>query len=228
MSSVRADTRIRELQQFIKEVYSQPNDRHFELSEMLVNIQRFAMRGLKGIRKYDVARTKKNLIVSFCWFLSTLNRLHIDLEEEVWKRFPYTCSYCGTVPCSCKEKKVETRQELSADPSKRPRTLQEVQAMFEAIYPASRRTLDSAGVHLAEEVGEFSEALLTYRGARTDEGFNEVMLEAADYFSCIMGIFNSLHINLAQELSLLFTNNCYVCKHAPCTCSFQYITAYKE
>ena len=77
---------LQQFQSFINDVYGVSNNRYFETGEMLINVQRFGMRGLKGIRKQDIKKTKENLFISFCWFLSILNRLHINLEEEVWKR----------------------------------------------------------------------------------------------------------------------------------------------
>ena len=227
MASVSKKTSIKQIQNFIQEVFGIPNDRHFELNEMLNNIQRFAMRGLKGIRKENTDEIKKNLMISFSWFVSTLNRLHIDLEEEVWKRFPYLCSYCGSCPCVCKTMKVQKRVKMIRDNSKRPKTLSEFQEMFGNIYPASTRNLDNAGVHLAEEVGEFSEALTAYRGERKETDFYNVLVEAADYFSCLIGVFNSLNLSLSAELTKIFSNNCHVCHQAPCICEYTYIKSYR-
>lgn len=227
MPTILADTSIQQFQHFIKEVYALPNDRHFNMAEMLSNIQRFGMRGLKGIRKGDSEKTTKNLLISFSWFIALLNRLHINIEQEVWKRFPNLCSYCGTRPCSCKAQKLEFRQHVPHDDTHRPRNLVECQQMFHAIYPPSSRTLEHAGVHLAEEIGEFTEALHAYRGERKDDDFKEVMVEAADYFSCIMGVFNSLGINLAEELARMYTNNCHVCFQSPCACTYTTVKNYQ-
>jgi len=100
--------------------------------------------------------------------------------------------------------------------------------MFKEIYPPQKRSLEYVGVHLAEELGEFSEVILIYRGERKKEDFEEIKLEAADLFSCFMGVFNFLGINVAKELSIMFSNNCHVCKNAPCTCSFIDITRFKS
>lgn len=224
MASVSENTTIAEYQNFVKDVYGLPNDRHYGTWDMVSNVQRFAMRGLKGIRKNDASKIKTNLLITLSWFASLLNRLHVDLENEVWKRFPYLCSYCGTAPCSCKENKIEIRQKIFSDDSKRPKTLEEFQRMFENIYPHERRNLDHAGVHLAEELGEFSEAILAYFGGHKEEDFKKINEESADFFSCLMGVFNSLQINVAKELSIMFSNNCHVCHKAPCECSFDFVT----
>ena len=226
MTAILPTTSLHQFQIFIKQVYALPNNRHFETSELLCNVQRFAMRALKGIRKADPQKTKVNLIISFSFFISTLNRLNINLEDEVWKKFPYLCSYCAYCPCVCKENKLKEKQQTIVNPNLRPKSLAEVQKMFNQIYSANSRTLEHAGVHLAEEIGEFSEALLAYRGDRKNEDFREVLSEAADYFSCLVGVFNSLNVDLALELSKIYTNNCHECFKAPCECTFVSIARY--
>ena len=195
---------------------------------MLTQIQRFAMRGLKGIRKNNVDKIRINLFVAQSWFMSLMNQLHIQLEEEIWKRFPYCCSYCGSCPCSCAETHPEKRQKIMPDENKRPKTFSEFQIMLYKIYPAEKRTLEHAGVHLAEELGEFSEAILGYRGQHNDSDFEKIKVEAADLFSCFMGVFNSIETNVTEELSLMFSENCHVCKKSPCECNFLEILDFKS
>ncbi len=228
MASVKQNTTIREYQNFVKEVYGLSNDRYFSLWDMITNMERFMMRGLKGIRKEDAEKTKINLLIAFSWFISITNQLHVNLEEEVWNRFPYLCSYCASCPCLCKKNKIEHRKKVPVDDIKRPKSLEGFQDMFNQIYPTEQRTLEHAGVHLAEEAGEFSEAILTYRGGHEDKDFKKVELETADFFSCITGVFNSLGVNIAKELSIMFSDNCHVCKNAPCACSFRDITNFKS
>jgi len=228
MASVNRSITIKKFQNFIKEVYGLSNSRYFGLGDMIVNMERFVMRGLKGIRKEDIQKTKLNLLIAFSWFISIMNRLHIDVENEIWKRFPYLCSYCGTYPCLCKKTKIKKRQKVVVDNKKRPKTIEQFQRMFNDIYPAADRTLDHAGVHLAEEIGEFSEAILTFRGAHRDEDFKKVELEAADLFSCIAGVFNSSEMNMAKELAKMYSKNCHTCKKSPCICNFTIITKFKS
>lgn len=228
MASIKIDTSIKEYQQFVREVYGLANDRYFSVQDMLANVERFMTRSLKGIRKGDAQRTKLNLMISSSWFMSMLNQLHIDIEEEVWKRFPHMCSYCASCPCVCKAQKIQTRQTVVIDETKRPKTMEGFQKMFNEIYPAQTRTLDHAGVHLVEEMGEVAEAILTYRGNHNDEDFKKVILECADLVSCIMGVFNSLDVNLAKELSVVFNENCHACKKSPCVCNFVDITQFKS
>ena len=226
MPSVRPDITIREYQDFVREVYGKPNDLHFDLHDMLNNVQRFAMRGLKGIRQGKPDKIRANILISMSWFVSTINRLHINIEDALWKRYPYLCSYCATCPCSCREFKDAPRKRLPIDESRRPRTLREFQQMLQSIYPAEKRTIYKAGVHMAEEIGEFSEALLAYRGEHKEKHFGSVLIEAADLFSHYLCVFNSLGMDIAEELSRMFSNNCHICGKAPCECDFRSVVSY--
>src|SRR4030042_2558450 len=169
MPFVRQNTTINEYQNFVQEIYRLNNDRFFSPWDMLINVERFVARGLKGIRKEDNDKTKLNLLISFSWLMSMMNQFHIGLENEVWKRFPFLCSYCASCPCSCEKKKVKKRQKVFIDEKKRPKTLESFQDMFRKIYPPETRTLEHAGIHLSEEMGEFAEAILAYRGGHEED-----------------------------------------------------------
>jgi NTP pyrophosphatase (non-canonical NTP hydrolase) len=226
MASVPKTATISEYSTFVNTVYGIPNDRHYTSLDMLNNIQRFSMRAIKGIRKNSDEKVKVNILIAFSWYTSLMNRFHIDIADAVWDRFPYLCSYCGERPCACKSEKVESRRKITKDESVRPRTMEEYQQMFREIYPPERRTRQDAAIHLAEEVGELSEAFNLYMSDRSGELFQEVKFEAADFYSCIMGLLNSLDINFAEEVSEVFTDNCHVCHNAPCTCTFESVSTY--
>jgi len=211
---------IHDFQSFVEKVYGLPDDRLYSIWDLLTQEQRFAMRALKGIRKGDNEKLKMNLMVAFSWLMAISNRLHLDVEEEVWKRFPGLCSYCGECPCVCKKIKPSSRKEVKGEGQVRPRSLEETQKMFERIYPAKGRSLSDAGIHLAEEVGEVSEAVHNYLGQHEAGQFDEVKMEIADFVSCVFGIANSAPFDVARELAAMFDDNCHVCHKAPCECSF--------
>ena len=83
MASVKRDTTIKEYQDFVNDVYGLNNLRNYTALDMLTNIERFAMRALKGIRKKDQEKIKTNLLIALSWFMSLTNQLRIDLEGEV-------------------------------------------------------------------------------------------------------------------------------------------------
>ncbi len=211
---------LAEFQKLIGEIYSLPDDRLYSIWDLLTQQQRFAMRTVKGIRKNDINKLKLNLLISLSWLMAIANRLHIDAENEVWKRFPMICSYCGERPCQCKKTKPTKRKKLKLAHSLRPKNISGFQKMFDLIYPKSERTVSDAGIHFAEEVGEVSETIHNYLGQHKEKQFEEIKFEVADLISCIFGIANSAGINVAEELEKMFSNNCHVCHKIPCICNF--------
>ncbi len=218
--SFPADGTMADLQAFVAAVYATPDDRIYSLWDLPVQEERFAMRALKGIRQGNMQKLNHNLLIALSWLMSIANRLHIDADEETWRRFPYRCSYCGKIPCACTAIKPAARLTIAADDRLRPKTLAEMQAMFAEIYPPGKRTLADAGVHLAEEIGEVSEAIHNYLGEHRAKQFDEVKLELADLVSYIFGLANSASIDVARELSEMYRKNCHVCHNAPCICTF--------
>lgn len=227
MASVKPETSIREFQDFVTEVYGVPNDRDFELWEMLYNVQRFALRGLKGIRQGNIEKARTNILITMSWFCSTMTRLHIDVEGALWERFPNACSFCGKNPCSCEQESLKTRRQFQPSAGPKPKTMSECQKMLSAIYPSSQWTVEKACIHMAEELGELTEAIWTFKGEKQKSEFDIIRKEAADYLSTVFAIFSALNLDIALELSRMFHDNCHVCHKAPCECSFKFIRKFK-
>ena len=221
----RATQTLHDFQRLVQEVYGIANTRDYSVSDLLIQEQRFAMRTLKGIRKGDPKKTKFNLLITLSWLSSIANLMHIDLQEEIWKRFPNACSYCGKRPCACLAEKPVMRKKRKSTSQPKPQTLAQFQRMFKAIYPPEKRTLTHAGIHLAEEMGEVSEAIYNYLGAHTSEHLNEIPLEIADLVSCIFGVANSLSVDVAKELASMFRRGCHICHKSPCACSFAFVVS---
>lgn len=229
MADVRMnpDDSVADFQAFIDGVYREPNDKRFDLPDLLSNVERFGMRGLKGIRKERRAATRTNLLISLSWLVSMMNRLHVELEDELFERFPRRCTYCGTAPCSCSVDNPDERRDLDSDDASKPETIAGFQRMFDRIYPKGREDLDAAGVHLAEEVGELSEAVLAYRGRHATDQFEHLALEAADVYSCYMGVFNAWGVEAAEEIAEMYADACHVCHCAPCECGYTAILEFE-
>ncbi|MFA4998559.1 MAG: hypothetical protein WC514_00840 [Candidatus Paceibacterota bacterium] len=219
---------LSQFQNFNKEVYGLPDDRLFSLSDLLSNQERFAMRALKGIRKGDMSKLKSNLLISFSWLAAIAGRLHINMEEVTWRRFPSACSYCGKQPCSCKKTKITNRKKIVVKNSLKPKSLAALQKMFSLIYPASSRTLSEAGVHLAEEIGELNEVIHFFSGEHKAKYFEEIKKEIADVVSCFFSVANSAKIDIAAGLAKIYGNNCHVCHKAPCVCNFSFVAKFKS
>jgi len=219
---------IPQFQNLIYELYASPDDRLFSIHDMVSNQIRFTMRAIKGIRKSDKVKLRKNLLIAFSWLAAIANRLHIDLDKVIWHRFPYLCSYCGQKPCVCKKNKIKERVKIIGRNAIKPGTMTGFQKMFTQIYPPASRTLTDAGVHLAEETGEVDETIHIYLGEHQNNQFLKIENEIADWISCMFGAANSAGINIGNELEKHYSNNCHACHNVPCTCNFSFVAKYKS
>ncbi len=215
-------------QELIGQIYSLPDDRLFSLWDLMSNQERFTMRALKGMRKKDKRKLVKNVLISFSWLIALANRLHIDADDAVWARFPARCSYCGKSPCQCRAVKSKAKAKFFRNVVHRPGTLAGYQKMFGQIYPPQFRSPFEAGVHLAEEVGELSEAIHCFLGEHQRSQFRQIEMEIADVISCIFGVANSARIDVAGELEKFYSRNCHDCHKLPCECSFKIVAKYKS
>lgn len=228
MASFSHHQSIKDYQDFNKAVYSLPDDRMFSIQDLVSHSERFTMRALKGIRKNNKNRLTLNLLIAFSFYMAVCNRLHLDIEEAIWRRFPMVCSYCGKKPCVCRKEKTIERIKISRVPSKRPNRMIDIQQMFNEIYPAETRTLADAGVHMAEEAGEVSEAMSVYLGEHKAQQFANLTDEIADWYSCAFGVANSAGIDVAGGLAKMFYDGCHVCHNTPCSCNFTAVSGYKS
>lgn len=228
MASLKTHASFKDYQNFVHAVYGPSNLRNFSVEDMITNITRFSMRGLKGVRKNDAEKIKMNIVIAMSWFISLMNQFDINIEDCVWRRFPYLCSYCGECPCACKVKKIQKRVKIKINDNLHPKGISGFQKMFNDIYPAKGRTLEHAGIHMAEEVGELSEALLMFRGQHTPENFAQFELEASDLVSCFLGMFNSASIDYEKTLVQMFSNGCHECKKTPCICEYNHVVNFRS
>ena len=219
---------LSDFQSLINDIYSLPDDRLFSLWDLVSNQERFTMRALKGIRKNDVKKIKTNLLIAFSWMMAVANRLKVDVEDIAWNRFPARCSYCGSNPCVCKKTKSSKKVNFKRNIALKPGSLAGFQKMFASIYPPSSRNILEAGVHLAEEMGELSEAIHRFLGEHKKNIFQEIEIEIADYISCIFGVANSANIQIAKELEKMYWKNCHVCHELPCECNFTSVGKFKS
>ncbi len=198
-------------------IYMVQNDRNYNAADMVSRIHRYCTQVLKAVRKGQTELVDFWLCMGFSWSLALANRLHIDLESEMWCRFPGVCPYCNSVPCVCKERAAE-RVATPAIMGVHPASLSEFQKMFARIYP--HNTLQDAAMHLAEEVGETSEALEFFMGTHKQDLFKEIVVELVDMITNMFAVATALKLDLAVEMEKHFSDGCPRCHQVPCGCGF--------
>ncbi|MDO8530521.1 MAG: MazG-like family protein [bacterium] len=198
------------------EIYQRTDDRHYTSADIISYVHRNITHILKAVRKERHAEVNYRICVTLSWVGSLACRLHIDVANEIWKRFPGCCPYCGGTVCFCKER-AATRQTV-APATPRPVSLRDWQYLFAAIYP--RNTLQDSTMHLAEEIGELSEAFRNFLASHSDEWFSNIAEETVDIFANLFGIANCLHFDIASSLAEYFRKGCLKCQQCPCNCGY--------
>jgi len=213
------DFSLTHFQKMNEEIYLLQNNRNYETADMVSRMHRYITQVLKAVRKEKTENAGFWLSLSFSWSLALANRLHIELESEMWKRFPGVCPYCNQPRCACKERAAE-RQELYLNPVHiaRPTSLNGYQWMFAEIYPYN--TLQDAVMHLAEEAGEVDEAIEHYTGTHDAKLFEEILIELVDVITNMLAVATCLRLDLATEMEKVFAEGCNQCHKTPCKCGF--------
>jgi NTP pyrophosphatase (non-canonical NTP hydrolase) len=208
---------LKEFQELNNKIYLVVNDRNYSNAEILSILHRHITQVLKAVRKEKYDNVEYYLCMSFSWAFALLNRFHIDLDKEMWKRFPGYCPYCSTAPCSCKERAEDRQETAGKSEGQKPESMMEWQEMFARIYP---NLVINSAMHLAEEAGEVDEAIRNYSATHNKEWFIKIMEELVDVVTNIFGVANCLKINLAAELVNHFDRGCTKCHQIPCECGF--------
>jgi NTP pyrophosphatase (non-canonical NTP hydrolase) len=187
-------------------------------------------------KKREEVTVESALCKALGWYLPLMAKFRVSsVEELVFRKFPYACPYCRLCPhddAKCKTVKGTTktvdhaavRDLYQKNASRRPITLNEWQAMFQAIYP--RNIEDRSGrstVGLLEELGELAEAVRVFE--RHPKYFAG---EAADVFSYIMGLANEYGLRLERDTDNSFSfedefiqrypGMCVQCGYPVCVC----------
>jgi nucleoside phosphorylase/NTP pyrophosphatase (non-canonical NTP hydrolase) len=170
------------------------------------------------------------------WYFPLMAKFNVaSIEDLVYRKYPYVCPYCRLeqhAELRCKSVRGVSgtvdhqalREIYERNQSKRPKTLDQWQSMFNAIYP--RGTDDQPGrsiLGLFEELGELAEAVRVF-----DRHPKYLAGEAADVFSYLMGIANEHALSLATHESREFSFEtaftrrypglCVHCGHQKCVC----------
>lgn len=208
---------LRRFQKRNDDLYLVANGRNYGPPEMLEKVLRHVTYVLKSVRKRRHEKIEYHLCMALSWSLGILNRFHVDLSKEMWKRFPGLCPYCIVAPCDCRRRRKERRSLSGIRRGRKPVSLQDWQKMFARIY--HNRLLNST-LHLAEEIGEVSEALRVFLSMHSEGSFIKTVEEIVDAVTNILGVANCLRIDMAAGMVRYFADSCPGCKKFPCACGF--------
>lgn len=169
------------------------------------------------------------------WWLALCGKVGVkSVENMLWAKFPYVCTYCHNNPhnpIKCAEiKRINLGpnwEQLAriGEEKEKPRSLGEWQFMFLNLYP-SQQTEDYGPTfaRLTEELGELAEALRIFPAA---PGY--FLSEAADVFAWLMHVQNIIDLkkgileedigkNLETGFCYAYPDRCLDCNQAKCSC----------
>lgn len=206
-----------EFQKLNREIYLVTNDREYGLVEMFSRLHRHVTHVLKAVRKEKYEFMEYHLCMALSWSLAIANRLHINVSDEMWARFPGLCPYCLSAPCRCKERRRVRRKLAGKSNSERPVSLSDWQEMFAKVYP---NVIYVSAMHLAEEAGEVDEAIRNYQATHKEEWFKKSVEELIDLITNIFGVANCRKLSINIGMAGYFANGCPGCKKLPCCCGY--------
>ncbi len=210
-------TSLDDFQAFLDRVYSINNGRNYSNADLISYLHRHITQILKAVRKEKHDQIPYRLCMAFSWGCSIANRWHIKLPDEIWKRFPGVCPYCGAMPCFCKERGLNRQLPTQAS-TPRPFYMSDWQKMFSEIYP--KNTINDSAVHLAEEIGELSEAIRNHWSIHNEEWFDKSIEELVDTIANLFGVASCLKFDLEDNLEQYFKNGCPKCHTLNCHCGY--------
>lgn len=224
MIKISSNSSLAEFQAHNDEVYRETNDRLYSLERLFAKVHRHVTHASKPIRKHylekrelEFGKVMYHLCMALDWSFAMFNRYHIDLSEDMWKRFPGLCPYCQEAPCCCKKRPKNRQKLLGSSKGEKPVSLRQWQEMFAIIYP--NEALVST-LHLNEEAGEVNEALQAHSVTLQMDLFWKVIEELVDLVTNIFGVANCLKMDLAEGMAFYFADGCPKCKHPICECGF--------
>lgn len=193
------------------DIYSIPDDRLYSVEDQLYNHQKF-------LKNYFKIQDKLDLIVSIAWLLALLNRLHIPIEELLWRRYAYKCPRCMDIPCNCSNNPVTKLHKTGRPPSRKPENLDRWQEIISKIYPqSSTADLEKMIFDLLEDLNSIFRLFVR---EKKKAQFKELEIKTTDYVANMIRLFNLAGLCISREYSELFKDGCYVCHETPCVCNY--------
>lgn len=196
-------------------IYQIPDDRLYSVEDLIYNNQKFYFEFLKETK----AKEKMILLnISLAWFLAIINRYHIHLEKELWKKYCYKCPYCLNIPCVCQKESVGARLKTGRPPKIQPADVDEWQLMMKKIYVND--TSKNIGAKMADVLEKMNQSFRVYIREKKKSQFVELEQNVIDYFALFIRTFNCYGKLISDDFEVFFRDGCYVCKKIPCECSY--------
>jgi NTP pyrophosphatase (non-canonical NTP hydrolase) len=178
-----ANASVNMWQQHFKDIYGKKN-KDLSSEELWFRVFENSSKVAENLRRYKYAAAFESLAHVTCWLLGFSTRIEKNVEDVVWKKYPYICPYCRKEkedvvrPCSCGTMRTQLEEAESAKKEKmvreemmkyyaerfkdkKPKKLDDWVTMYEQLYGNITYSIpiEHIGFHLMEEIGEVSRCL---------------------------------------------------------------------
>lgn len=198
-------------------IYRVPNDRIYSVTDMIYQNQKAIFDYIENWQRGEKSEATKELTVGLSWLCSLINRYHLDFEAEVWKRYPYKCPSCLSLPCYCERERVAAVK-TGRPPVGRPRNINDWQEMIGKIYPS--RDMERLNLTILQGQNELNYVVRRFKKEGKKMYFGEIIDRCAEQFVLYLRVFNALRADLNLEYQKIFNDGCYDCHKIPCECNF--------
>lgn len=146
----------------------------------------------------------------------------LPLIETISRKYPFVhCSYCGSSPCCCQEKRFDAILEPISE-IQLNWTLKEWQEHLNGFYGKKNeeKGIENLLNRLFRENGELLalQMMISKGELDSDKVEQEFALELADVFAWTIAVTNFLAIDLESAVLKRFGKGCWKCNQTPCVC----------
>lgn len=230
---IKRPHKVEDFQAMFCYIYHELNEKEYpkdadliaRLVEEITKLMEFARKDRRSLFREQLANI-------FSWSMAVANRLHIDIQEALWAKYPGVCPYClkdrdcicGTEHPTVENKERVLRRLRRESEDRKPQTIKDHQKLHRRLYgwQHDRELPIVVAAHLIEEAGEVSCAYRHLQMANSDAArnflLNELVAEMADVISWMFALANRLDFNLADAVWEYYPYECVKCSKGPCVC----------
>jgi len=217
---------VSEFQRMFNLIYFKANEKYDD-GDLVRRLVEECSRMIEAARKDCRDEMEMRIPRVYSWHNALATRLHINLDEALWQKFPGACSYCTREKdciCGTEHPEIENKEgvlrRLCRDTvGRKPETLRGHHQLHDRLYKwqNARILVIQVAAHLAEESGEVSTAHRHFTEGTSS--LKDVGEEMADIVSWLFALTTRLDLGPFDELVWnRYPFECERCGKEPCRC----------
>ncbi len=220
-------------QKMFRYIYYEVNERKYKKDDELIDRLMEEIACLTEYARKDrrAAFIRKTADI-FSWHMGVCNRLGVDIQEALWRKYPGVCPYClkekdcicGTEHPKIADAELKLRRLRRERRGREPKTLAGHQALHRRLYSWQHDCELPIIIvaHMVEEIGEVSYAhrhfVMAEDTVQKNRFWDNVCEELTDVLSWMFALANRLEFDLADTVWEYYPYECADCHEGPCIC----------